>query len=73
MPARDYNHEHVRRALEKDGWTITHDPLRLRVGVRDLYVGLGAELVGAEKDSVAGEAGDGRMANRRSASDLRER
>lgn len=50
MPARDLDHQHVRRVLEADGWTITHDPLRLRWGVRDLYVDLGAErLLAADK------------------------
>jgi XisH protein len=50
MPARDLDHDHVRRALVNDGWTITHDPLRLRWGVRDLYVDLGAErLLAAQK------------------------
>jgi hypothetical protein len=50
MPARDYDHDHVRRTLVKDGWTITHDPLRLRWGVKDLYVDLGAErLLAAER------------------------
>jgi hypothetical protein len=50
MPARDRDHQHVRRALVNDGWTITHDPLRLRWGARDLYVDLGAErLLAAEK------------------------
>jgi hypothetical protein len=50
MPARDMDHEHVRRALVNDGWTITHDPLRLHWGVRDLYGDLGAErLLAAEK------------------------
>ena len=36
-------------ALQSDGWTFTHDPLRLRVGDRDLLVDLGAErpLIGA--------------------------
>jgi hypothetical protein len=37
--------------LEKDGWTITHDPLTLTVGARDVYVDLGAEQpMAAEKD-----------------------
>jgi XisH protein len=50
MPARDSVHDNVRRALERDGWTITHDPLRLRLGRRRLYVDLGAErLLAAEK------------------------
>lgn len=30
MPARDIYHNTVKNALIKDGWTITHDPLRLR-------------------------------------------
>jgi hypothetical protein len=50
MPARDVHHAAVRRALEHDGWTITHDPLSLRLGGRDFYVDLGAErLVAAER------------------------
>lgn len=50
MPARDQLHEHVRRALVNDGWTITHDPLHLRWGTKDMYVDLGAErFLGAAK------------------------
>ncbi|NJN68391.1 MAG: fatty-acid synthase [Chloroflexaceae bacterium] len=50
MPARDTYHHAVKQALLKDGWTITHDPLRLSWGRKDLYVDLGAErLVTAEK------------------------
>lgn len=50
MPARDRHHEHVKNALLNDGWTITHDPLALKWGARDLYVDLGAEqLLAAEK------------------------
>ncbi len=50
MPARDRYHDHVRSALLKEGWTITHDPLRLRWGLKDMYVDLGAEqLLAAEK------------------------
>lgn len=50
MPARDALHDAVRHALERDGWTITHDPLRLSVRRRNLYVDLGAErLLAAEK------------------------
>ena len=48
--ARDKYHNVVRRALEKDGWTITHDPLRYKIGSRKIEVDLGAEqLIGAEK------------------------
>ncbi|HKI33741.1 MAG TPA: XisH family protein [Gemmataceae bacterium] len=50
MPARDTYHDVVRNALVKDAWTITNDPLILRVGSKDLYVDLGAErLLAAEK------------------------
>lgn len=50
MPARDIYHDSVKNALIKDGWTITHDPLRLSWGGKDMYVDLGAEqLLAAEK------------------------
>jgi hypothetical protein len=50
MPARDRYHAHVIEALTRDGWTITHDPLALRVGAKDMFVDLGAErFVGAER------------------------
>ena len=50
MPARDKYHNQVVQALINDGWTITHDPLRLQWGRKDMYVDLGAEqLVAAEK------------------------
>lgn len=53
MPTRDLYHDAVKQALVKDGWTITHDPLRLRWGRRDLFVDLGAEkLLGAEKEGM---------------------
>jgi XisH protein len=52
MPVRDYYHEVVCNALQKDGWTITHDPYRLKLArKKNLYIDLGAEqLIGAEKD-----------------------
>ena len=43
MPARDIYHDLVKRALIKEGWTITHDPYPLKFGDEDLYVDLGAE------------------------------
>ncbi len=50
MPARDTYHDAVKNALIKDGWTITHDPLKLPWGRRDLFVDLGArEILAAEK------------------------
>ena len=50
MPALDHYHQIVRNALEKDGWTITHDPLTLIVGTDRVHIDLGAERVlAAEK------------------------
>lgn len=50
MPAKDVYHQTVKEALRRDGWTITHDPLALKVGRKDLFVDLGAEqLLIAEK------------------------
>ena len=56
MPVRGQYHQQVRTALEKDGWTITHDPLRLQLGQDSLYVDLGAEQV------IAAERGIERIA-----------
>ena len=50
--AKDLYHDAVRNALEKDGWTITHDPLRLldKDNNLDYEIDLGAEkLLVAEK------------------------
>lgn len=48
--ARDFFHPHVRLALEKDGWTITHDPFRIEFEGDEYEADLGAErLIGAEK------------------------
>lgn len=41
--AKDIFHDIVKTALQKDGWTITHDPYRLRYGVADVYIDLAAE------------------------------
>lgn len=50
MPARDLHHERVKNALIKEQWIITHDPLRLQWGTKDMYVDLGAErLIAASK------------------------
>jgi hypothetical protein len=43
--ARDIFHEAVRKALETDGWTITHDPLILKSGGLRLEIDLAAEQV----------------------------
>jgi XisH protein len=49
--ARDFYHDIVKRALEKDGWHITHDPYELEFGSSTYKIDLGAEgLVGAERE-----------------------
>ncbi|ERT09460.1 fdxN element excision controlling factor protein [Lyngbya aestuarii BL J] len=49
MPALDLYHDAVKNALIKENWTITHDPLHLRWGTKDMYVYLGAkQLLAAE-------------------------
>ncbi|ACC79297.1 hypothetical protein Npun_R0526 [Nostoc punctiforme PCC 73102] len=45
MAAKDIFHDAVKRALENEGWLITNDPLFLRFGGLDMYIGLGAEKV----------------------------
>jgi hypothetical protein len=50
MPALDRHHDAVRKALIKDGWTVTEDPLTLRVGPDRVHIDLAAErLLVAEK------------------------
>jgi XisH protein len=50
MSRKDHFHQAVRHAPEKDGWTITHNQLRLTVGMLKLQVDLGAEkLIAAQK------------------------
>lgn len=51
MPALDLFHNAVRNALLKDSWTITHDPLHIKWGKKDMYVDLGAKrILTAEKE-----------------------
>ena len=51
MSARDVFHEPFTRALLKEGWTITYDPLTIPFDGTDLFVDIGAErLIGAERD-----------------------
>jgi hypothetical protein len=51
MPQKDIYHDVVVKALIRDGWTITHDPLHLSYGGRNVYADLGAEQpIGAEKE-----------------------
>lgn len=51
MTAKDKHHEAAKRALVRDGWTITHDPYRLTIGRRRAFIDLGAEMpIAAEKE-----------------------
>lgn len=51
MSARDIFHQTVKTALQKDGWVITADPLRLEVGGIDVAIDLAAErLIAAERE-----------------------
>ena len=51
MAAKDIFHDPFVRALKKDGWTITDDPLTVTIGRRDLLIDLGAErIVAAERN-----------------------
>ncbi len=43
--AKDFYHDTVRRALEKDGWRITHDPFVLKYKDLTVFADLGAEMI----------------------------
>lgn len=58
MAAKEIFHDAVRKGLEKDGWVITDDPLRIRAGRVDMQIDLGAErIIAAErgKEKIAVE------------------
>jgi len=54
MSAKNIHHDIVVNALIADGWQITHDPLTLSYGGKDLFVDLGAErdTIAAEKEGI---------------------
>ena len=53
MCRKDMFHFAVRRALEKDGLSITHDPLQLKVGTLKPEADLGADKpIAAQKDNL---------------------
>lgn len=54
--AKDFFHDHVRRALENDGWTITHDPYYLKIDEVNYPIDLGAERI------IAAERGEDKIA-----------
>lgn len=73
MPANDIYHDAFVRALQKEGWTITHDPLTIAVDGANLLIDVGAERV------VAAQRGNERIAveiksflSRSSVQDLKE-
>lgn len=54
--ARDVFHENVKKALIKEGWTITNDPLSFKIGNMQVQIDLGAKrLIAAERgiDKIA--------------------
>jgi hypothetical protein len=51
MSARDAFHEVVKKALQKDAWQITHDPLSFNLGGVKMSIDLAAErLIAAERE-----------------------
>ncbi|MFN0033982.1 MAG: element excision factor XisH family protein [Saprospiraceae bacterium] len=54
--AKDVYHQHVKEALVKDGWTITHDPLPMLVDDERWEIDLGAEKI------LAAQRGDEKIA-----------
>jgi XisH protein len=51
MARRDKVHDIVRNALEREGWTITNDPLVVKIGRKSGEIDLGAErLLAAERE-----------------------
>lgn len=50
MPIMDVYHDLFKKSLIDNGWTITHDPYPLNIGLRTILVDLGAQkLIAAEK------------------------
>ncbi|HAT14328.1 MAG TPA: fatty-acid oxidation protein subunit alpha [Microcoleaceae bacterium UBA11344] len=45
MPAKDFFHNTVKTALEKDGWIITDENLFIEVEEVDFYIDLAAERI----------------------------
>jgi hypothetical protein len=51
--AKDFYHQNVRQALEKDGWLITHDPYPVKIDDVGYEIDFAAEpLIAAEKDEL---------------------
>lgn len=58
MPQRDKLHETVKRALQRAGWTVTHDPYSISFEGDQLFIDLAAEQLLAAEQPV-GEKGNG--------------
>lgn len=52
MSAKDIFHESVKKALQKEQWIITSDPLKFKFGEVNFQIDLGAEkIIAAEKEN----------------------
>ena len=52
MSAKDIFHESVKKALQKEQWIITNDPLKFKFGEVNFQIDLGTEkLLAAEKEN----------------------
>ena len=50
LDIKDYFHSVVKAALIQDGWAVTDDPLKIKVGGVDMEIDLGAEqIIAAER------------------------
>ena len=52
MARKDFYHDNVKRALMKDGWRITHEPLKLPFLNSKLKLDIGAERFEVNKGNV---------------------
>lgn len=52
MAKQDSLHNAAKRALEKDGWTVTHKPLTIRLEDVKFYVDIAAEKERTENGAV---------------------
>jgi hypothetical protein len=53
MPKRDIYHYAVRRAIEKEGWDVTDDPMQITWEEKDYSPDLGAErIMAAQKGTI---------------------
>lgn len=51
--AKDFYHDNVKQALEKEGWLITHDPYPMKIEGIGYEIDFGAEpLIAAEKEET---------------------